>query len=73
MNPDSAPISSQQCPRCGRPNQCGMASGGAACWCMSEPIAAITTSAKTASCYCRDCLRELVEPAAQLHKPSIPR
>lgn len=47
------------CPRCGKPVNCGMASGK--CWCTEFPPAlALPQPDSGAGCYCRDCLKEII-------------
>jgi hypothetical protein len=47
------------CPLCGKENQCGVAEGQEACWCMSEKfpegiIGAVSNEPK--KCICQNCL-----------------
>ena len=53
--------SGNRCAGCGANNACGMDSREA-CWCATEfaPRMPLATSVD-AACYCRDCLRSLME------------
>ncbi|MGE7843312.1 cysteine-rich CWC family protein [Lysinibacillus sp. NPDC093712] len=47
------------CPLCGKENQCGVADGQDACWCMNEKfpegiIGAVSNEPK--KCICQNCL-----------------
>ena len=57
----SLPATGNRCPGCGKDNACGLNSQGA-CWCATEfaPRMPLATSAD-AACYCRDCLRKLMD------------
>lgn len=59
----------QCCPRCGQPNQCGIAAGQSACWCMQLPVLTQKQTETDASvCFCPACLAELT--AAESGKQS---
>ena len=57
----SEALRQERCPACGKPNACGMNEQGE-CWCATEfpPRMPLAASA-AAACYCRDCLRAMME------------
>jgi len=61
----------QRCPGCGAANDCAIARGEQACWCMVEPIgvslptAASTSGITDESCYCQRCLQKFVAKNTQ--------
>ncbi len=55
-----AEASSNICPSCGEPNECGLSQGKSECWCFSVKIAPVAlarvpTDAKNQICICARC------------------
>jgi ribosomal protein L34E len=75
MNPgDASPSSSSssrdpdiaQCPRCGRPFDCGARStqaGAAPCWCVSMPALPADALERGLGCLCPECLADALAEA----------
>ena len=58
MSDDAAPT---RCPACGQDNRCGMKAAGE-CWCATGfPLRMPLALRADAACYCRNCLRRLIE------------
>lgn len=51
----------RRCPACGKDNRCAIDAQGE-CWCATEfpPQVPLAPNAE-AACYCRECLRKLIE------------
>jgi hypothetical protein len=55
------------CPRCGARFTCGMKAGEQRCWCAELPRLTANPELRK-SCFCPDCLKELLQREAQASK-----
>lgn len=65
-------MSAHDCPRCGRPNHCGMARGESTCWCQTRPPSGLPI-VSGAACLCAECLDVVLsEKQAGASAASVP-